>query len=218
MDTSRKFKGAMFGYSKKDVNAYIMDAAREYDKKDRMLTEENQKLKEEAAALRGKANAMGHKLEALERERNYIADALLDAKQEAQKIVADAKMEAARLRSALEVELEKLRAEIRSEQENLSDIRKDAKDALEAYIGRLSDIDMKIEAAADVSGYDASEEAEADYAEEDIEAGEKMDEEEDIYIPDRAAEDEEEDEYEPEAEEEDEEEEDFAFRIEDIEA
>lgn len=199
METAKKFKGTMFGYRKSDVNSYIMNTAREYEENKKRQEAENRELAEKYAAVKAEKQALADKVASLEKERNYIADALLDAKQEAEKIVADARVEAAKVRSDLEIELEKLRAQIRSEQEQLQTIREGAKETLEVYIGRLSDIDMKIEAGI-----------RSDSVEEPKEYGD-IDEDDDIYIPgveDNAAED-------IESEDEDD---DFAFEIEDIES
>ena len=202
METGKKFKGALFGYRKKDVNAYIMDTAHEFDKKKKQFEAQTAALEEKNKALQEKKNALDSKVATLEKERTYIADALLDAKQEAEKIVADAKVEAARLRSDLEVELEKLRAEVRGEQEHLQQIRAEAKETLEAYIGRLADIDMKIDGRPSGLAEADGEEPESEAWDEDGE-----EEEEDIYIPDEETE-----------EEEDDEEDDFEFEIGDIES
>lgn len=193
METEKKFRKTLFGYRKKDVNAYIMDTAREFDKKKKQLEAEAADQAEKYKDLKKKYNALDSKVAALEKERTYIADALLDAKQEAEKIVADAKVEAARMRSDMEVELEKLRAEVRSEQVHLKQIRAEAKETLEAYIGKLADIDMKIDTRA-------SGEAPA--------LEEWDDDEEELYIPD-----------DDEADDEDDgEEDDFEFELKDIES
>ena len=195
LETAKKFKGSMFGYRKSDVNGYIMNAAREYEEKKKRQEAENRELAEKYAAVKAEKQTLSDKVASLEKERNYIADALLDAKQEAEKIVADARVEAAQIRSDLEIELEKLRAQIRSEQEQLKTIRAGAKETLEAYIGRLSDIDMKIDADRRDGGCQEPEE----YG--------NIDEDDDIYIPSGE-----------EDVESDDEDDDFAFEIEDIEA
>ena len=108
METEKKFRKTLFGYRKKDVNAYIMDTAREFDKKKKQLEAEAADQAEKYKDLKKKYNALDSKVAALQKQRTYIADALLDAKQEAEKIVADAKVEAARMRSDMEVELTSL--------------------------------------------------------------------------------------------------------------
>ncbi|HIV02847.1 MAG TPA: hypothetical protein IAC74_04675 [Candidatus Aphodoplasma excrementigallinarum] len=183
METEKKFRKTLFGYRKKDVNAYIMDTAREFDKKKKQFEAEAADQAGKYKDLQKKYNALDSKAAALEKERTYIADALLDAKQEAEKIVADAKVEAARMRSDLEVELEKLRAEVRSEQVHLKQIRAQAKETLEAYIGKLADIDMKIDAHASGNEMELDEwdgDEEEPYIPEDVEDDEDDGEEDDF--------------------------------------
>lgn len=141
MEAPKKFRASLFGYKKKDVNAYIMESAARFEKSKNELESENTTLKNENKGLTDK-------LAALERERSYIADALLNAKQEAEKILAEAKTEAARVRAEAEVELEVLGKEIAHEKNRISQIRKDAKKALDGYISQLDGIDMQSEADA----------------------------------------------------------------------
>lgn len=136
MDAPKKFRASLFGYKKKDVNAYIMESAARFEKTKNELESENTALKDENKGL-------SDKLAVLEKERSYIADALLNAKQEAEKILAEAKAEAARVRAESELELEALGKEIANEKNRIAQIREDAKKALDGYISQLDGIDMQ---------------------------------------------------------------------------
>ena len=149
METPGKLKGTLFGgYKKADVNSYIMDSAQSFEKRRKELEEKNEELKKQIGRLesqndelRERNKNVEEKYAVLERERTYIADALLNAKQEAEKIVAQAHMDAAAARSALEIELEELRGRIRREKQRINELRNGAKSALEEYISRIDGID-----------------------------------------------------------------------------
>lgn len=138
MENPKKFKNSMFGYKKKLVNAYIMECAQNSKQIKNELEEKNKALEEKNCELTQRVTT-------LEKERAYIADALLNAKQEAEKMINEARLETEKIRASLEIELEELRAKIRSEKERVCEIRDDAKNALEEYISRLNNIDIKAE-------------------------------------------------------------------------
>lgn len=142
METPKKFRASLFGYKKKNVNAYIMENATRFEKEKKELEEKNSELEKEKRELEEKNSRLSEKVSILEKERSYIADALLNASQEAEKILSSAKTEAAKIRSELEIELEGLNGEIAREKNRISEIRNDAKKALGEYISRLDSIDM----------------------------------------------------------------------------
>ncbi len=147
METPKKFGTSLFGYKKKNVNAYIMESAQRFEKSKKELEDKN-------TELGAKNRELEDKIATLEKERSYIADALLNAKQEAEKILSEAKAEAAKMRAELEIELEGLNGQIAREKNRIAEIRSDAQKALGEYISRLDSIDMN---NSDTEAYSAEE-------------------------------------------------------------
>lgn len=136
MEAPKKFKLSMFGFKKKDVNAYIMDCAQKAENIKKELEEKNK-------ALEAKVAELSEKNTVYEKERACIADALLKAKLEADNMIVEAKKETDKVRGNLDRELEELKDKIRAEKARVSEIREDAKATLEEYISRLNSIDIK---------------------------------------------------------------------------
>lgn len=174
METPRKFKTSLFGYKKKFVNAYIMECAQAAEKTKTELEKKNCELEKDNKALT-------EKIAVLEKERAYIADALLNAKLEAEKMLEEARLETSKMRSGLELELEELRAKIRGEKDRILEIRQDAKNTLAEYIGRLDDINIKAEPEEEESEETAKpEESDEPVADEPVTEDSDDDEDDDI--------------------------------------
>lgn len=172
METPRKFKTSLFGYKKKFVNAYIMECAQSAEKTKTELEKKNLELEKDNKALT-------EKIAVLEKERAYIADALLNAKLEAEKMLEEARLETSKMRSGLELELEELRAKIRGEKDRILEIRQDAKNTLAEYIGRLDDINIKAEPDEEETE-GADEEIESEETDEPVVSDNDDDEDDDI--------------------------------------
>lgn len=164
METPKKFRTSLFGYKKKNVNAYIMENAQRFEKTKRELEAKVYDLEAANRELEERNLDMKEKISMLEKERAFIADALLNANQEAEKILACAKSDAARIRSELEIELEGLNGEISREKNRIAEIRNDAKKALGEYISRLDNIDIENGGIKDIVAVEESEEAPAEEA------------------------------------------------------
>ena len=88
MDTNKKFSVALFGFSKKKVNEYILNLCEDFSKQISYLKAKNEKYEKSLAEKE-------EKIAELDRERIHIAETLLKSKCEADKILSDAQKQAA---------------------------------------------------------------------------------------------------------------------------
>lgn len=135
MEGQKKFSTVLFGFRKKDVSAYILSMAEEFQKKLDGLEEQNRRLTEQNRELE-------KDIDELRQERAFISDALLKAKRQAEAIIDEAQQQADRQRSEAAAELQKVREQIASERQRVGTLREAAKDALEYYQQQLSEIEV----------------------------------------------------------------------------
>ena len=111
-----KFKKSLFGYSRKNVNEYViglnlktkkMLPQREDEIED--LKKENEELKEQVSALTEKNNMVG--------------EAIFAAEKKAKEIVEDAEKEAAKLKSDAEAEVEKSKKVLAHLNDEINDLK-----------------------------------------------------------------------------------------------
>lgn len=130
----KKFKGSLFGYSKKDVNAYILEISQQFEDK-------KMQLEKSLSELEAKNKEISSRNAILEKERSYVADALLNAKQEAQELIAEAKVDAAKIKADAEGELETLKGDTERERAKIASIKAEAQKAISEYIEKLENIE-----------------------------------------------------------------------------
>lgn len=143
MESPKKFGASMFGFKKEDVNNYIVALGKQYADTQAALTQENEELKKQNMALIQQNQALSKKVAELEKERSFIADALLNAKQEAEKIIIDARQDAIRQKEQIEAQIAALYQEAEQEREKIHQLRQQAKTALDAYIESLANIEIE---------------------------------------------------------------------------
>ncbi len=124
------FKSSMFGgYKKRDVNAQIaalQDKAAQDAGQIEALTQEIETLKEQ--------------IKLMEKERAFIADALLNAKKEAERMLSETTTQIDKLQTEAEAELNRLHALAEDERNRILSYQKDAEDMLKAHIDRVTSI------------------------------------------------------------------------------
>lgn len=134
------FKTRLFGFQKKSVMSYIDSLAQNYsaeleNKSAQLdkLTQENRTLQEQSAALQDKLTAM-------EGEREYIANAIIQAEQEAQKMMEAAKQEAATKRAELDRAMQEDMERAEQERKALVSLHQAALDIVRDYERKLAQL------------------------------------------------------------------------------
>lgn len=145
MAGEKKFGTSMFGFNKSDVNAYIEKIIHEFDQRLKEKDDEISNLKLQIREMKARFDTAASDSEALLREKERIAVALIKAQEK-----ADAVMEEARARAA--EEKERLDAALEAERERIIDLKRDIRqmknmvtEALAKYQERLSEAEAYIE-------------------------------------------------------------------------
>ncbi len=133
MENEKKFSAALFGFKKKDVNAYILSLSADFAAQIETLNQKNKEMTQENIKLFSR-------VEELERERAFISDTLLRAKRQAEAIIAAAEAESERKRLEVEAQLEDVRKTIAEETKKLAQLREGARAALSGYAESLDKI------------------------------------------------------------------------------
>ena len=116
---NRKLRKRLFGYRKKDVNAYIAELVSKYEKEISVKEEECIALKNQNKTLVEENAEIFAKLTELEGEREYVSKAVISAEVRAKEVKEDTEEEMATLKAnklaeiaLANEELEKLRQQI----------------------------------------------------------------------------------------------------------
>jgi cell division initiation protein len=146
MSGEKKFGSSAFGFNKSDVNAYIEKIIHEFDQRLKEKDDEISNLKLQIREMKARFDTASNDSEALQKEKERIASALIKAQEK-----ADAVLEEARARA--QEEKERLDASLETEREKVIDIKRDIKqmknlvtEALSKYQTLLADAETYIDA------------------------------------------------------------------------
>lgn len=140
MAGEKLFSTSLFGFNKKNVNAYLEKLNREYEQKIKVKEKEIADIKAQYRDMKAKYDEISASLEQIKEDREKIANALITAQEKAETIISEAKLQAINEKKSLEKQVEE-------EKERLVDIKEDLKvlkveviDKLKKYEGELSNI------------------------------------------------------------------------------
>ena len=126
------FKSSMFGgYKKREVDAHVatLQAQTVADAK-------------QIEALHTEIAGLKEQLGRMEKERAFIADALLNAKKEAERMLSEASAKIDKMQAEAEAELNRLRALAEDERSRILTYQKDAEELLRAHKERVDSIKL----------------------------------------------------------------------------
>lgn len=130
----------MGGYSKKSVHALLEALAEENEKDKAALTAEKGKLLDRTAELEKKLSSLEEEISSLsarlsdgEREREYVASAIVSAEKEAAKILSDAAVQAEKIKADTLTSL-------KEEREKVNGLRMSLYQAMQSYKDKLDTI------------------------------------------------------------------------------
>lgn len=133
MNEDRKFKTRLFGYSKKNVNDFIihfnMETQKRLDEKDDIIED----LKKENAEL-------SKKLDALEQEKIFVGDAFLKAEKKADEIIQEAVKEGLAKKAQVENEIKQSAAVLKKINEEIRQLRNNVISSVNKYQSELDDL------------------------------------------------------------------------------
>ena len=147
MAGEKKFGSAVYGFRKEDVNAYIERIIKEFDLRLKEKDEEILELKASNRYYREKYEGVEAKAKNLSDEKDKIASALIEAQENAKRIVAEAKERAVTEKQELDNMLEE-------EREKIVDIKvgiKDLKDSIAVVLRKFDEDSEKVLKTIDAS-------------------------------------------------------------------
>lgn len=137
MDISSLKSTAFGGYDKKSVHDFIEEVSMSYAVKITEITEEKGALTDKIAELENKIASLEESLGNSEKEKDYVANAIVTAEKEAAKILANAALEAEELKT-------NTRNELKDEFELLKDLRLSTFQAMTQYKDKLDAISRRL--------------------------------------------------------------------------
>jgi len=154
----RRFRTSfMGGFKKSDVNAYIERMLKEFDEKLKSKDDEIAVIRNQNRDLKIKYEELQRKADEIEETRRKLADVLLQAREDAERIREEARNEAAEEKKRLEEANER-------EKEKLVDIRRDIKNLKDEIVKVLSRYTQELTAIAGDDADEGTEEGASDTA------------------------------------------------------
>ena len=134
------FKSGLFGFKKKSVNQYINDLAQNYANEISQKDEQIAQLTKENGNLKGRLDELEGRTRSMESERDYIANAIIQAEQEAQRMMENAKKSVEERRKELEAEMTEDMRRSEEIKQHLASLRQDAIAVMREYEEKLGQL------------------------------------------------------------------------------
>lgn len=137
MSGEKRFRSSVSGFNKSDVNNYIEKILQEYENKLKEKDEEITSLKSQNRDLKAKYDALSMKADQIDEDKEKIAQVLIKAQKDAEKMLEEAKQSAMEEKNRLEQLLEEEREKLVDVKEDLKKLRNDAIEMLRKYESQL---------------------------------------------------------------------------------
>ncbi|NLC68523.1 MAG: hypothetical protein GX754_07010 [Clostridiaceae bacterium] len=140
MPGEKRFRGALHGFNKDDVNQYIEKILQEFESRLKEKDEEILRLKNENRELRMKYEELSLKEQQLNEDRARIADVLIKAEENARLILEEAKAQAIEEKNKIEELVENEKEKLVDIKGEIRTLRNNIVDVLKKYEVQLGDI------------------------------------------------------------------------------
>ncbi len=140
MPGEKRFRGALHGFNKDDVNQYIEKILQEFESRLKEMDEEILRLKNENRELRMKYEELSLKEQQLNEDRARIADVLIKAEENARLILEEAKAQAIEEKNKIEELVENEKEKLVDIKGEIRTLRNNIVDVLKKYEVQLGDI------------------------------------------------------------------------------
>jgi len=161
MSGEKKFGSAAFGFNKSDVNAYIEKIIHEFDQRLKEKDDEISSLKLQIREMKARYDSASNDSEALLKEKERIASALIKAQEKADAIMEDARASAAAEKERLEAALEAEREKIIDMKRDIKTIKAQVAEILTSFQSQINEAESYIEAKEQEYTVPGGEETEA---------------------------------------------------------
>ena len=148
MPGEKRFRSTfMGGFKKSDVNVYIEKILKEFDEKLKNKDDEIAVLKSQNKDLKNKYEDLSRRSDEIGESRNKIANVLIQAQENAEKILENARLEAIEEKKKLEETIEKDREKIVDIRTEIKNLKNEVVTLLKKYEEQLSELAKGEEAA-----------------------------------------------------------------------
>ncbi len=140
MGKGKIFKTGLFGFRKKSVLAYVDSLAKNYSDELAAKEEELTRLRAENKQLSEQNAEYAKQVGSMQSEREYIANAIILAEQEAQRLLEDARKDVDVRRAELEKSLEEDTARAKQARAELTAMHEKARSIVKEYEDKLAEL------------------------------------------------------------------------------
>lgn len=140
MSGEKRFRSSTFGFNKDDVNNYIEKIVKEFENKLKEKNEEIISLKNQNSEIIAKYDTLSMRAGQIDNDREKIADVLIKAQSDAEKVMEEARASAETEKIRLEQILESEREKIVDVKEDLKKLRSSAIQVLHKYEGQIGSL------------------------------------------------------------------------------
>lgn len=145
MSGEKRFGSSAFGFNKSDVNAYIERIIHEFDQRLKEKDDEISNLKLQIREMKARFETAQIDSEALSKDKERIAIALIKAQEKADALVEEARAKAQQEKETLERALEAEREKIIDIKRDVRDMKTQLVDMLARYQIQVNEVESHIE-------------------------------------------------------------------------
>jgi cell division septum initiation protein DivIVA len=160
MTEDKLFGVTMFGFDKNDVNTYIEKMAKEFETKLRQKDEEISLLKLQNKDLKHKYDEVNHKSEAVNYDKGKIAEVLMKAQENAERILEEARetsrIEKQKVEAELSRETHKIFSELKKEKARVEYIKQQLEQLRKKALLVVQNFENDVESIIDEEAFDLS--------------------------------------------------------------
>lgn len=131
--SSKKFRTGLFGYNKKDVYEFIEKLAKDMEEQVKEKDGTINNLKSQSEQYKDSIDEVNSKYIKLDKDREFIADAIIRAEEQAKRIIDDAIAQAKREKDAIIGEISIEKEKLRRVKQDLKDLKLYAVSAVKKY-------------------------------------------------------------------------------------
>ena len=140
MAGTKRFKTGLFGYKKQDVYDFIEKLAKDLEEQIKTKDDEVSRLRNENKELKERVEKLDTKLDKVESDRAYIANAIIKAEEKARVIIEEAVVEAEQKKEQIEIDISRENARLEKVKQDLRQLKLNAVNAIKKYELQLIDL------------------------------------------------------------------------------
>lgn len=136
----KRLRKALFGYRKKDVTEYIDSIVSDFEKVIEEQKSEIAEIKRQNQTLIAENSESFKKIEQMQKERDFVSQAVISAELRAKKVMEDTEAEMATLKANKAAEIALAEEELKKLKENINSLKLSAVETLKKYEAQMNDL------------------------------------------------------------------------------